>query len=84
MKNAYYILDEHHNAVEVDMKTWASNFEIAKTRRVAIDRIKDIEISTVFLGMDHNFSDEGDPLLFETMIFGGPRDQYQERYCTWE
>jgi hypothetical protein len=21
--------------------------------------------------------------VFETMIFGGPFDQYQDRYCTW-
>ena len=31
-------------------------------------------ISTVFLGIDHNFNLEGPPLLFETMIFGGIKD----------
>ena len=29
-----------------------------------------VEISTVFLNTDHNFTDTGPPLLFETMIFG--------------
>jgi len=24
------------------------------------------------------------PILFETMIFGGENDQYQERYSTWD
>jgi hypothetical protein len=40
-------------------------------------------VSTVFTGLDHQWRD-GDPLLFETMIFGGPLDQEQDRYSTWE
>lgn len=38
-------------------------------------------ISTIFLGMDHGFF--GEPLLFETMIFGGKHDNYRERYSTY-
>ena len=53
---------------------------------VAKTRLPDgVEVSTVFLGMDHGFGyGAGDPILFETMIFGGPQDQYQERYCTFQ
>jgi hypothetical protein len=40
-------------------------------------------VSTVFLGLDHQWGD-GPPLVFETMIFGGEHDQYQERYSTWD
>ena len=40
-------------------------------------------VSTVFLGIDHNFG-EGKPLLFETMVFGGKLDEETERYSTWE
>jgi len=29
-----------------------------------------ITVSTVFLGIDHNWSRSGDPILFETMVFG--------------
>lgn len=29
----------------------------------------DFVVSTVWLGHDHNFSDEGPPLIFETMVF---------------
>jgi len=54
-------------------------------RRVALD--KDVapgaEVSTVFLGLDHAFGD-GPPVLFETMVFGGPLDGEQDRYCTWD
>ncbi|MCK4858907.1 MAG: hypothetical protein KAT58_13115 [candidate division Zixibacteria bacterium] len=42
-------------------------------------------VSTVFLGLDHNFSGEGHPVLFETMVFGeSPLADEQERYCTWD
>ncbi len=52
-------------------------------RTVQKDKIGDITISTVFLGIDHSF-DGGIPILFETMIFGGEHDEYQMRYATWD
>lgn len=43
-----------------------------------------VHVSTVFiLGINHALGN-GDPLLFETMIFDGPMDGYQVRYSTWE
>jgi FKBP-type peptidyl-prolyl cis-trans isomerase 2 len=55
-------------------------------RRVAFTKINNIEISTVFLGINHGFG--GKDLWFETMIFGGFHDDdgelYQERYETWQ
>jgi hypothetical protein len=44
----------------------------------------DIHISTVFLVIDHRMLGEGPPVLYETMIFGGPFDQSCERYTTRE
>lgn len=46
-------------------------------------------ISTVFLHMDHSLNFGGtteihEPVLFETMIFGGPNDDYQRRYHTYD
>jgi hypothetical protein len=57
-------------------------------RVVASDKLEyqggEIHVSTVFiLGINHAFGD-GDPLLFETMVFEGPMDGYQVRYSTWE
>jgi hypothetical protein len=41
-------------------------------------------VSTVFLALDHRYyGDSGPPIVFETMIFGGKHDQYQERYETY-
>lgn len=52
-------------------------------KRVAKTEIGDIQISTVWLGLDHQYGD-GPPLIFETMQFGGNDDQECERYSTIE
>jgi len=77
----HYILDGH-KAVPADLMTWAKWFEKAD-RRVAKMEKDGVKVSTVFLGLDHQWV-EGPPLLFETMIFGGEHDEYQERCPTWE
>ena len=69
--------------VAVDMMTWAKWFENIDHRRVALNEYDGLYVSTVFLGRDHNFSEEGPPLLFETMVFGGRLDGYQTRSSTW-
>jgi hypothetical protein len=53
-------------------------------KRVALDEgVGDAErVSTVFLAHDHNYLDDGPPIVFETMIFGGKWDQWQWRYRT--
>jgi hypothetical protein len=51
-------------------------------KRVALTEIGDIRISTVWLGLDHNFNPTGPPLIFETMVFGGPLNEEQWRYPT--
>lgn len=76
-----YILDGH-KAVPADLMTWARWLEKGD-RIVAKTEIAHVSVSTVFLGLNHNFGG-GPPLLFETMVFGGPLDQEMERYVTWE
>jgi hypothetical protein len=53
-------------------------------RKVALDRVGTTRVSTVFLGLDHSFGDGAGPVLYETMVFGGPMDGEQERYRTRE
>lgn len=79
--NDKYILDGH-TPVPTDLMTWARWYEKAE-RHVGNDHIGEVHVSTVFLGLDHSFG-EGPPQLFETMIFGGPHSDYQERCSTWE
>ena len=78
----HYILDGHKTKQCDDLLTWAKWFEKAE-RHVADDTIDGVRISTVFLGLDHQYG-QGPPLLFETMVFGGPNDQDQLRYSSWD
>ncbi len=68
----------------IDRDEFAAMFEDPLGRRVAHDSQGDVSVSTVLLCLDHRFGDEGPPLIFETMIFGGDHDEYQERYSTRE
>jgi len=77
-----YLLDENKNpyvaSFDEFQKGWADDM-----KRVAIDYIDNIKISTVFLGWDHSFMEESTPILFETMVFGGEYDEFQRRYTTY-
>lgn len=76
---------EGHIPVPTSLMEWATQFEDPLVRRVAYDEVGDVNVSTVFLGIDHNFDRSGPPLLFETMIFGLPGEgEFQWRYPTWE
>lgn len=80
----WYVLDENHVPVpEPDVLKAALFFEDFSKRCVAQHQVGESHVSTVFLGLDHNFSSSGPPLLFETRIEGGPLDGEQERYATW-
>lgn len=47
-------------------------------------KIGSVQVSTVFLGLDHNMSlAPGKPVLWETMIFGDG-DEYQQRYTSYK
>src|SRR5712671_1952524 len=78
----HYILDGH-TPVACDLLTWASKFE-SENRHVGITVKDGVKVSTVFLGLNHQYDPDGPPLLFETMIFGGAHDEYCERCSTWE
>ena len=80
----YWILGED-GRTPVGMQSlheWGQWFQQGK-RKVARHRKARTVVSTVFLGLDHGYCG-GPPILFETMIFGGPKDGYQVRYSTWD
>lgn len=81
MSDKYILESDGTIRPEPDLLTWARWFEKAD-RRIAQDFLPNgVRVSTVFLGLNHSFR-SGPPLLFETMIFGGEHDQFQERYRT--
>lgn len=70
--------------VKATLDEWAKWLNDGEGRIVGKDDLSsDVRVSTVCLGLDHSFG-EGEPLWFETMVFGGPLDQEQDRYSTWD
>jgi len=93
----FYILRGKEVVAISSAREWGSWFATAE-RHVGDDEIGPLRVSTVFLGIDHNFwDDDGPPIVFETMIFGPPEDVEifgrrrvmrpdldMQRYATWD
>ena len=81
----YYKLNGK-NIEEVSIEDWyKKNNPLSKT--LFKNTFGEVDVSTIFMAMDHNFViNHGDeePILFETMVFGGEHDNYQERYHTYD
>lgn len=60
----------------IDQAQWSRLFD--DERHIGDDRIGGVHVSTVWVGI--GFGDP--PLIFETMLFGGPLDEHCERYAT--
>ena len=60
---------------------WAKG-DFEQERRVGLDHVGDVKVSTVFMTVDHALGGS-EPILFETMVFGGDHDQDCWRYSTW-
>lgn len=67
----HYILDGREPKLCKDVIEWARWYE-KNNRHVADDTVNDVRVSTVFLGLDHNF------------LSGGPPDEDTIRYSTWD
>lgn len=79
----WYMLDKDHNVVGPVKLLVGAKFLSDPNRIVAKTKVYDgCEVSTVFIGLDHRFG-PGKPLVFETLVFGGPFDQDGDRYSTW-
>lgn len=78
-----YILDENGEPQPCDdVVRWGEWFEAScrnGSRNIARSMVGSVMVSTVFLALDHSFSDSGPPVLWETMIFGGWCDQWCRR-----
>ncbi len=86
-----YILDDNKNIIQVSsIDIWSAWREKYKEKIIVKrDKINGNIVSTVFLGIDHNFEDNDkykNPILFETIVFfDKPNDQeYLYRYETWK
>ena len=68
----------------IDLDNWMKRFEDRNSKIIGKDTIGDSDVSTVYLGLNHAWTPEVAPLIFETMIFGGEYDQWQCRWSTKE
>ncbi len=81
--NDYYY-DYDGNAV--GLEEWSKLIEEKHSNpegrwRIGKDRIGESEVSTVWLGLNHNYG-AGPPLIFETLVFGGELADEMDRYST--
>ena len=75
-----YTLHDGEIIHEPDILVWA-NWMTETNRTMYFMQRSGVQIITTFLGCAVNFRD-GNPLLFETMVFGGELDQEQEQCAT--
>ena len=84
MGSGNYILDADGNPVpEPDTVKWGEWYSKA-ARHVAKTNIGKIFVSTVFLGLDHRIGGDGPPILWESLVFGGPLKDEGDRYASRE
>ena len=81
MTRRYVLLQSGEAVPEPDLTAWALWMN-GNDHIIRQDAVGDVLISTVFLGLDCNFTAHGPPLLFETMIVGGMHDNVMWRYAT--
>jgi hypothetical protein len=68
-------------------RKWAKDFEDGVDRVIGKDKFPNgLEVSTVWLGLDHNHGDSHRPLIFESMVFfpDSRADLEMWRYSTLE
>jgi hypothetical protein len=86
----YYKLTKEKEVVECDLHEMGRQYENNEERIVSQNQVGNFWVSTVFLGMDHNFKEDGPPLVFETIVFPYEdgkvafNEKYMERCCTWQ
>ena len=82
MSNGLYVLDDDGQPLLMpDVLVWARWIE-SHALSVQEDWMDEhIRVSTVFLGIDNSWG-VGDPILWETMVFGGRCNGYVRRYTS--
>jgi hypothetical protein len=85
-RRVFYILDNNGEVKPItDSGQWAKWLETAReslcTAKTVISKMLDVWVVTVFLGTDDDFSGEGKPLPFATMIFRKHNGEMAGRYA---
>jgi hypothetical protein len=79
----YYILKDRVVVPVANVLVWSYWMHHNDADRIVAKTVIGAgHVSTVFLGMDHQLG-EGPPLLFETVVIGGPYDKKMWHCSTW-
>ena len=84
--NNYY----NRSGEPITLEEWGRMILQKKHKNVQQTNVGPYLVSTVWLGNDHNWDNEGPPIIFETMIFDRTTDDesfndiYMDRYATEE
>jgi len=78
----YYTLKDGVVTPCDDLIKWGRWLEKANRIVECTHITSQIDVSTVFLGLDYRFSDVGQPIVFETLVFGGDFDGEMNRYTS--
>lgn len=85
----FYILAGQEPVQVRDRTTWWEWFGKAD-RQVCRTTIGNLEVSTVFIGLDHSMHEDGPAAIFETVVFDADRvfgdtlfAEDTQRYATW-
>jgi len=80
-----YILNDRREPVRATEQEWLRWWSAEPDRHiVAKTVVGGVEISTVFLHIDHGLQFDGrPPLIFETMLFDDYEEGRERRYRTW-
>ena len=86
----FYILggDDGHTPVKCAIETWERFMKRIADRRVGLTLFRggpfgEVRISTVFVGVAIDDTAPA-PLVFETLVTGGPMDGHVAKASTWE
>jgi hypothetical protein len=83
-----YKLDENKNAIPCSVEEWGEQLEEMRTnhtKHVADEDINGKRVSTVWLGLDHQWDENAPPHIYETMVFEDKGYEiYCSRYSTWK
>lgn len=67
-KPIWYKLIGHQPVADETNGMWLATAGKEKRRVAFTEVVKGVEVSTVFLCLDHNFGDSDQPVLFETLV----------------
>jgi hypothetical protein len=87
MGSRKYVLDGHAPRQELDLMAWARWFETSDAERTVADELmpNDVQVCTSFSSIEPVGTNQvEEPLLFQTVVYGGPWNNWGKNVATWE